>query len=85
MRPPPELRIVPPPCGGAAPDPARPARGDLALIATLFALNVVPIASDFAAIGRWSEATVGFAVGAALLSGRELWAELREHARARSR
>lgn len=74
----PRLSVVkqPPPGAGARPY-ARPELGDVALIATLFVLNLVPVAGELAGIGRWSPAIVGFAAGATLLSGRELWSELR--------
>jgi uncharacterized membrane protein (DUF4010 family) len=56
---------------------------DLGLVALLFGLAVVPVAGELAGIGRWSSGIVGFAAGAALLTGRELWAQLRAGVRAR--
>jgi hypothetical protein len=86
MRPALHLRVVredepaPPPTS----PPARrlPDRGDLGLIAGLFVLNLVPVAGELAGIGRWSPVVVGFAAGALLLSGRELWRQLRARDRA---
>jgi hypothetical protein len=63
---------------GARSEPAVPDTGDLVLVALLFFLNLVPVASDLAGLGRWSPAVVGFAAGATVLTGRELWSQLRE-------
>jgi hypothetical protein len=60
----------------ADPD-AVPDRGDLVLLAFLFLLNLVPVAGELGGVGRWSPAVVGFAAGALLLTGRELWTQLR--------
>jgi hypothetical protein len=68
---------------GAGATPAVADRGDLLLITVLFLLNVVPVAGELAGVGRWSSAVVGFAAGALLLTGRELWSQLRARARAR--
>ncbi len=78
------LRVVkePPPEAGVPLDPT-PELGDLALIAVLFILNVIPVAGELGGIGRWSPGIVGFATAAALLTGRELWSQLRARARAR--
>lgn len=78
----PRLRVVtdPPPDGGRP--EATPAPGDMLLLATLFVLNLMPIAGEVSGVGHWSPATVGFAAGAALVTGRELWWELRVRARA---
>jgi uncharacterized membrane protein (DUF4010 family) len=76
MRTVPHLRIVRAhPDTGSRPD-ATADLGDLLLIATLFVLNLMPLAGALAGIGRWSPAIVGFAAGAALLTGRELFWEL---------
>ncbi len=65
--------------------PARPVPepGDLALMATLFAVNLVPIVGEVAARGGWGAGTVGLATAGALVTGRELWLELRTLARRR--
>lgn len=78
------LRVAekPPPDPGSA-HVATPELGDLVLIATLFILNLIPIAGELAGIGRWSAGIVGFAMGASLLVGCELWAELRALVQAR--
>lgn len=70
---------VPPPPPAAAPDPPTP--GDLALVGGLFALNLIPIVAELAGTGRFGAGTVGFASAAALLTGRELWSQLRAHLR----
>jgi hypothetical protein len=58
---------------------ARPAAdvGDTLLVACLFMLNLIPVVGEVAGAGRWSSAIVGFAAGASLLTGRELWSQLR--------
>jgi hypothetical protein len=77
------LRVVsePAPAAPAAATSGAAGAGDVALVAVLFALNVVPIAGELAGLGRWSPAAVGFATAAALLTGRELWSELRVRVR----
>jgi hypothetical protein len=80
----PNLRLVrePPQEPRPAAD-AGPALSDVALLAVLFLLNLIPVVGELAGLGRWSPAIVGFGAGAALLTGRELWSELRARARAR--
>jgi hypothetical protein len=73
--PPPDVRDP----GGATPD-----LPDIALLGALFVLNLVPVVAELAGIGHWSPAIVGFAAGAALLTGRELWSQLCARARAGS-
>ncbi len=63
--------------------PAGPERGDLALMATLCALNLVPMVGGILHPGRWGAATVGAATACALVAGRELWLEARAAVRAR--
>jgi hypothetical protein len=87
-----QLRVV-----REAPTPERSARqgardgsglpdtGDLALLALLFLLNLLPVAGAVSGIGHWSEGIVGFAAGAMLLTGRELWSQLRARAGAKTR
>lgn len=58
-------------------DPGRTDGSELALVGTLFALNVVPVVGELARPGHWSPGIVGLATAAALLTGRELWAQLR--------
>jgi hypothetical protein len=84
MRPAHHLSVVkePAPDAGARLDPT-PDLGDLVLIGVLFVLNLMPVAGELARIGRWSPGIVGFAAAAALLTGRELWSQLRARARAR--
>lgn len=73
--------------GAEAPAPPRHVptgdAGDLALVAVLFLLNLLPVAGELSGIGRWSPGIVGLATGALLLTGRELWSQLRGRARAR--
>ncbi len=76
MKPALHLRVVgePPPAGG----PARAsARSEVGLVAFLFGVSVLPVAGELAHVGRWSPSIVGFAAGALVLSGRELWSQLR--------
>jgi hypothetical protein len=56
--------------------------GDLMLVAVLFLLNLVPVIGELIGVGRWSSTIVGFAAGATLLTGRELWSQLRARVRA---
>jgi hypothetical protein len=67
-----------------APAPGRTDGSELALIATLFALNLIPVLGELLRLGRWSPGIVGFATAAALLTGRELWSQLRARARAKT-
>ena len=59
------------------PDQGLPERGDVALVAGLFVLNLVPIACDLLRIGHWDSGTLGLSTAGALLLGRELWSQLR--------
>jgi len=72
------VREPPPPTA----DPAGPVpdTSDLVLIGTLFGLNLVPVVGELAGFGHWSAAIVGFATAAALLTGRELFSQLRARA-----
>jgi hypothetical protein len=60
-----------------------PERGDLALMVMLLAVNLVPVIGEAARLGRWGAGTLGFATACALVTGRELWLEVREIVRAR--
>lgn len=87
--PPVQLRIVWNATTDARARPARPREartaggdaGDVALVATLFAINLVPVVGELVAPGRWSPGLVGLAAAAALVAGRELWSEVRYRAR----
>jgi hypothetical protein len=59
------------------PDQGLPERGDVALVAGLFVLNLVPIACGLLRIGHWGSGTLGLSTAGALLLGRELWSQLR--------
>jgi hypothetical protein len=59
------------------PPPARVHGSELALLGALFGLNIAPVVGELLRLGRWSPAIVGFAAAAALLTGRELWSQLR--------
>ncbi len=56
--------------------------GDLALIGTLFAANLVPVVGEVAHLGSWGPGTVGFSAVCALLAGVELWSQLRHRVQA---
>jgi hypothetical protein len=60
-----------------------PERGDLALMVMLLAVNLIPVIGEAARIGRWGAGTLGFATACVLVTGRELWLEVREVVRAR--
>jgi hypothetical protein len=69
-------------------DPSAPGRADrseLALVGALFGLNLVPVIGELVHGGRWSPGIVGFAAAAALLTGREIWSQLRAARRERMR
>jgi hypothetical protein len=76
------LRVVRP-GSEKIPDEAPAAWGDLALLGTLLTVNAVPLAAFAAGVGRWREATLGFAAGCLLICGRELAAEVRALVRRR--
>ncbi len=78
------LRLIGPP-SERADGRSVPARGDVALLASLLAVNLVPIVGEVARIGSWGPGTVGLATAGALLAGRELGSELRALLRASSR
>ena len=77
----PHLTVVREPPSAAESDP-RPDSRDIALVATLFTLNLVPVVGEIAQVGHWTPGVVGFATAAALLTGRELWSQLRACRRA---
>ncbi len=54
-----------------------PTWGDLALLAVLLAVNLVPLVGLALRLGRWSAATLGLATACALVCGRELGIEAR--------
>jgi hypothetical protein len=60
-----------------------PDRGDLALMVMLLTVNLVPVIGEAAHLGRWGAGTLGFATACALVTGRELWLEVRELVRTR--
>ncbi|WP_242336405.1 MULTISPECIES: hypothetical protein [Anaeromyxobacter] len=53
------------------------------LLAMLLAVNLVPVIGEIAHLGRWGGSTLGFATACVLVTGRELWLEVRAFARAR--
>ena len=71
------------PVDARSPPAATAAPGDLLLLAALLGLDLMPVAGVLLGIGRWSPAVAGFAAGAVLLIGRELWWEIRALVRAR--
>lgn len=72
--------VAPEPKADAQPAPGA---GDLALLATLFLVNLVPVVGEVARPGTWGAGTVGLATACALVAGGELWLEVRALARAR--
>lgn len=70
------LRLVPPEPERSSPQPsAAPAhgeRGDVALVAMILGVNLVPLVGAAASQGRWGAGTLGLATAGALISGREL-------------
>ncbi|HEX9049364.1 MAG TPA: hypothetical protein VF841_02415 [Anaeromyxobacter sp.] len=58
--------------GPTAPTPAGGDRGDLAVMAMLFGVNLVPLVGEVVARGRWGAGTLGLATAGALVTGREL-------------
>ena len=71
------------PVPGEVPSASLPATGDVALIAVLFGVSLVPIVGELAHEGGFGQGTVGFATAFALLTGRELWREVRALVQAR--
>jgi hypothetical protein len=69
---------------GEAPSAPAPASGDIALIAALLGVNLVPIVGELAHEGGFGPGTVGFATAFALLTGRELCREVRSLVQARA-
>ncbi len=72
----PNLRLV------TLPDEDDAHAGDVALVGTLFAANLIPVVGELAHLGRWGPGTVGFSAVCALLAGAELWSQLRQRAQA---
>jgi hypothetical protein len=79
-----ELHVMPrpEPQDGAGPGDGS-AAGDVVLVAALFLLNVVPVVGEVVRPRHWSPGLVGFAAAAAILTGRELWSQVRARASAR--
>lgn len=76
----PQLRIVEADPPSTQPGPEW---GDLALVGSLFAINVVPVAGEALHPGHWGAGTVGFATLCLVLAGRELVSQVRDLRRAR--
>ncbi|ABS27298.1 hypothetical protein [Anaeromyxobacter sp. Fw109-5] len=70
------IRLVDPAPGETKGAPA-PAAGDVALVAALLGVNLVPIVGELAHEGWFGPGTVGLATAFALLTGRELCREVR--------
>lgn len=62
---------------------AGPERGDLAFIAVLFGVNLVPVLGAVLRIGQWGSGTVGLAMVGGVVTGCELWLQIRAAQRAR--
>ncbi len=67
------LRVLP---GPERPDRAPPSthgdRGDVAVMAMLFGVNLVPLVGEAVSRGRFGAGTLGLATAGALFTGREL-------------
>ncbi len=78
--------VSPDPVG---PDRARASphgdRGDVAVMAMLFGVNLVPLVGEAVARGRWGAGTLGLATAGALVTGRELVLGARSFLRRRRR
>jgi hypothetical protein len=73
------LALVSPPRAEGA--PGRADGSELALVSALFTLSLVPVLGELLRPGRWTAGLTGLATAAALLTGRELWSQLRARAR----
>lgn len=60
-------------------------RGDVFLVATIFAISFLPVASAVAHVGHWGSGTLGLGTAGSVLAGRELWASARAALRRRRR
>lgn len=60
-----------------------PGRGDLAFITVLFGVNLVPVLGAALRIGHWGSETVGLAAVGGIVTGCELWLQVRAALRAR--
>ncbi|HEX9241550.1 MAG TPA: hypothetical protein VF875_03820 [Anaeromyxobacter sp.] len=78
------VRLPAPDPGPEDPTSGRPDLSELALVGALFGMSLVPVVGELVHPGAWSAGVVGFAALAGLLSGRELWSQLRAR-RARNR
>ncbi len=76
------LHVVPP---SPREDAEASELGDLGLTATIFAVALLPIASDLAGFGEWGGGSLGLGTAGVLLAGRELAARLVAHRRGDSR
>jgi hypothetical protein len=64
---------------GVRPRAARTDASELSLVAALFGLSLVPVVGELAHPGHWSSGILGLAAGAAVVTGREVWSQLRAH------
>jgi hypothetical protein len=65
------LHVVPP-CPRER-EPPQSALDDLGVTAMIFAVALLPIASQIAGIGRWGDGSLGLGTLGVVLAGRELW------------
>jgi len=63
--------------------PTVPEPGDLAFIATLFGVNLVPVFGAVLRLGHWDSGTVGLAAVGVVVTGLELKSQVRAVLRAR--
>ncbi len=66
------LRVIPAHPAARVSDAGRGDRGDVALMAMLFGVNLVPLVGAAVTRGGWGAGTLGLATAGALVTGREL-------------
>lgn len=72
------VRMVP-----ADEEASSPDSGEVALVAVLFGINLLPVLGTVLRFGHWGTGTVGLAAACVILTGRELVSQVRDILRAR--